>query len=151
MNMPEIDLSYRPTSYWSADDAEREVVLAQVVLESTLGDVISVIADATDEGHIRIGVRNDEGATVCTTEPKTSDRPLSLGELIALIDTADLGETMQPGLVYGLLAHNSLVGSGNPNDASFIRVESDLYPGLADHYERQVLAWVISDDLSPHT
>lgn len=148
--MPEIDPSYRPTSYWPADDGpQREVVLAQVVLESTLGDVISVIADRTDEGHIRFGFRNDEGATVCTAEPPITDRPLSLGELIALMDSADLGETMEPGLVYGLLAYNSLVGSGNPNDAGFISVESDVYPGLADHYERQVLAWVMSDDRSP--
>lgn len=146
MNMPETDLSYRPTSYWPANEAPADgVVLADVVLESVLGDVISVVAEATEEGQIRLEIRNDEGATVCTAEPSTVARPLSLGELIALIDTADLGETMERGLVYGLLAMNSLVGSGNPSDADFIGVTSEVYPGLAEHYDRQVLAWVMGD------
>ena len=144
MNMPEIDPSHRPTSYWPTDAVPHDgVAIAEIVLDSVLGDRIQVVATEADDGSIRLDVRNDEGATVATAKPAVIDQPLSLGELIALIDSADLGDTMESGIVYGLLAYNSLVGTGNASDASFISVESDVYPGLESHYRQQVRAWVM--------
>lgn len=143
--MPDIDLDYRPRSYWPAGDPPDErVVLAQISVDSVLGDLNTVTAEPTEEGRIRFSLLSDEGTPIATLEPETADAPLSLGELITLIDTADIGD-LGPGFVGGLLEMNSLLGTGNPQDANFVSVGSELYPGLAEHYDRQILAWVMGE------
>ena len=139
----EIDLSYRPAAYWpEGEPPEEDVELAQIVVDSHLGDVNQVVARPAGDGRIEFAVLSDGGGTLCDLERSTADRPLSLGELIELIDTADLGE-LKPGVVLGILDLNSLVGSGNPEDANFITVGSEIYPGLGEHYDAQILAWVM--------
>src|SRR3954451_8191493 len=127
--MTAIDLSYRPESYWPDHDPPEEgVVLASISVESVLGDTTWVTALPHESG-IRLRVHDDNDSDH-PAQPETAPSPLSLGELIELIDNVSLGDEVAPGLVYGLLDYNSLVGTGNPGDADFIAVRSGVYPGL---------------------
>ena len=147
MTMPKIDLSFRPTSYWPDDDLPEDgVAIADISVDSVLGDINSVIATPTPDGRIRFSLHSDDGTPLVDgVEPESASQPLSLGALIELIDTVDLGETLKRGAVLGILDLNSFVGSGNPADADFICVGSEFYPSLGEHYDRQTLAWVMGD------
>ena len=142
--MTAIDLSYRPESYWPDDDPPEEgVEIASISVESTLGDVTWVTALPHESG-IRFRVHDDDGHDH-PAQPETAPRPLSLRELIELIDNVSLGEDIASGLVYGLLEYNSMVGSGNLKDTYFISVSSEIYPGLFEYYNERTDAWVMGD------
>jgi len=144
--MPEIDLSYRPASYWPADDRPDEPVqIAVFDVNSHHGDYNYVTAEPADGGRIRFRLVHEEGGELGSVSPEIADAPLTLGELIALIDTADVGDA-GPGFVYALLDMNELVGSGNPSDAGFVTVSSEVYETLGVHYDRQISAWVMGED-----
>ncbi len=145
--MPDIDLSFRPTSYWpDGDSPEDGVAIADISVDSVLGDTNSLMVTPTPDGRIRFSLHNDEGGLlVDSVEPQSASQPLTLGELIELIDNVDLGESLTRGAVLGLLDLNSLVATGNPADADFISVGSEFYPALGEHYDRQTLAWVMGD------
>ncbi len=145
--MPDIDLSFRPTSYWpDGDPPEDGVAIADISVDSVLGDTNSLMATPTPDGRIRFSLHSDEGGLlVDSVGPQSASQPLSLGELIELIDNVDLGETLKRGAVLGILDSNSLVGTGNPADAEIIGVGSEFYPALGEHYNRQTLAWVMGD------
>lgn len=139
----DVDQSERPQSYWPAEAPPDEgVVIAYVVVDSVLGDTNTVVAAPDGAGRIRLSALTGEGQPLADLDPGTVDEPLSLGELIELIDSADLGGGLQPGLVYGILEMNSMIGSGDPSNANFIEVSSEMYPALCEHYERQILRWV---------
>ncbi len=141
--MTDLDLSYRPSSYWPADSPPDDgVEIAHVVVDSVLGDINTIVAFPDGDGRIRFAALT-EGQKLADVEPSQAKDPLSLGELIELIDSADLGSDVKPGIVYGLLEMNGLVGSGNADDANFIRVGSEFYPELGEHYDQQTLAWVM--------
>jgi len=142
--MTAIDLSYRPESYWPDHDPPEEgVVLASISVESVLGDTTWVTALAHESG-IRLRVHDDNDSDH-PAQPETAPSPLSLGELIELMDNVSLGDEIAPGLVYGLLDYNSLVGTGNRGDTDFIAVTSEVYPGLSEHYDQRIEAWVMGD------
>jgi hypothetical protein len=138
--MPEIDLTFRPVSYWPEAEPPDEIDIATISVESVLGDEVFVIAEPADGVRIRYSARQD-GATY-EAQPPTSDRPLSLGELIALIDGIALGENLT-GLVHGVLALNEMIGSGNAEHADFVSVSSEFYPQLFDHYAAKKYEWVM--------
>lgn len=145
--MPDIDLSFRATSYWPDDNPPDDgVAIADISVDSVLGETNSVIAMPLPDGRIRFSLHSDEGGLlVDTVEPQSASEPLSLGEVIELIDNVDLGETLKRGAVLGLLDLNSLVGTGNPADADFVGVGSEFYPAIGEHYDRETLAWVMGD------
>jgi hypothetical protein len=104
--MTSIDLSYRPESYWPDHDPPDDgVVLASISVESVLGDTTWVTALPHESG-IRLRVHDDNDADH-PAQPEAAPGPLSLGELIELIDNVSLGDEIAPGLVYGLLDHNA--------------------------------------------
>src|SRR4051794_5344828 len=142
--MTEIDYSFRPATYWPAGGAPEEgVAVAHITLDSVLGDVMSVIAVPAPGGRIRFCVLNDEGGEPVGPLAETADGPLSLRELIDLIDGVKLGEGLELGLVYGTLHMNDLVGTGRPEDTSFISVGSEIYDDLWAHYDAQIRTWVM--------
>ena len=100
--MTAIDLSYRPESYWPDDEPPEEgMELASISVASTLGDMTWVTALPHESG-IRLRVHDENGYDY-PAQPETTPHPLSLEELIELIDNVYLGEGIAPGLVYGLL------------------------------------------------
>lgn len=118
------------------DHEDNEVTIARVELESTTGDVIAVRARPMADG---IGYRVvDEYETPFTCSPTSSSKPLTLGELIGLIDTVTDGERT------GLTTAFRELG-GVPEDlegmAHFVHVVSDFYPQLEAWYDAEASEW----------
>jgi len=121
--------------YWPG-----EVEIARINLRSTTSDVISVRARPFS-GGVQFRVE-DEYQAVFVLPITRSTEPLTLEELIALLDGGDIrGE----GLVGGLsLGYNELnvEYSGHEELRHFTRILSDFYPQLQKHYEHVFEEWV---------
>ncbi len=117
-----------------------EVEIARIELESVTADVISIRArrQPGDELlHYRVV---DEYETGFDITPESSEQPLTLAELINLIDTANGGDG--GGLA---LAHNNYCVSDWDSVEQlrhFTRISSTIYPGLLPHYEAVLDAWL---------
>jgi hypothetical protein len=128
--------SYLPRAYAS------EVEIAGVALASTTGDVISIRARPTPKG-IRFRVVDEYGTRFKVKNP-VRVAPLSLGELVELIDTTEHEGLV--GLVEAYLDFNWEEGTGSEGDPAnlqdFAQVVSDFYPQLSAHYEQRAEEWV---------
>lgn len=84
----------------------------------------------------------DEYETEYSFEPTTSDRPLSLGELIDLIDSATHEDAVSTGLVkdIAMLWLNGVVDNADIRDG--IKMTSAFYPQLQAYYERRLDSWI---------
>ena len=117
-----------------------EVEIALVSLASVTGDVISIRARPSGT---RIVCRiEDEYGTNFRFYPKHSAQPLSLGELIAMIDyaTGHL-DGHREGLTNAYRDYN-LDGSDAEALVDFVTVTSDFYPTLRAYYEDQARTWL---------
>jgi hypothetical protein len=133
-------------------DAEQgEVEIARVVLNSTTLDVISVRARPIPGGEIGYRIVDEyedmrEGEPI-THEPTKSKRPLTTGELIDLIDSAEYPPSWNfgsgPGLTLYFLDGHYQNGAGEEEIADFVTVESTFYPGLASYYREEARAWLL--------
>ena len=120
-----------------------EVEIARICLRSTTSDVISVRARPTAQGAIAYRVVDEyqEEFVLPLTE---SDVPLSLAEVIRLLDEGTMRNTGFPGEGGLSLGYNWM----NAEDGRFeelryfTRIESDVYPQLHDHYEQVFAEWV---------
>lgn len=116
-----------------------EVEIARLSLDSTTWDVISIRARRVGR---RIAYRVvDEYETNYVIRPKTSKRPLTLGQLIALIDGLSDGEQSRSPTA---LRDDQLI-YGDPDQieetADFVTVSSPYYADLEDWYTRQAMEW----------
>ncbi len=114
-----------------------EVEIARISLESTTADQISIRARRLVG---RIGYRivdeyPDSSTYVC--HPASSVAPLSLRELIALMETASEGGS----IVFPILAMNAQDAT-RAELASFITVTSDFYADLGRYYRALIDAWL---------
>jgi len=160
---PEIDLDFRPKGY-SAGPREidypilghwpgfgggsylprlgtGEVEIAGVALDSSTGDVISIRAQRVPNG-IRFRIVDEYRSSFKIRNP-IRDGPMSLRELVELMDTAEHGGMV--GLVEAYLDLNwdGLGRQGDPAELQhFARVLSPFYPGLVMVYENRVEEWV---------
>ena len=117
--------------------AEGEVEIARIELESTTADVISIRASKEGE-RIAYSVV-DEYETEFHVSPPSSAKPLTLKQVIHLIDDAEGGESLA-------LCYTQMNYSGDSLDdldaiKSFTRVESLYYPHLNLHYEQLLDLW----------
>lgn len=119
-----------------------EVEIARIDLESTTYDVISVRARPSGS---RILYRIcDEHESKYKLPQTSSSRPLSLGEMIGLLDaTAEPGlsdpEWNRFGFVLSFNLYN--LDGGSYLEEHFTRVTSDVYPALEKHYSRVIAEW----------
>jgi hypothetical protein len=124
------------------DYGEDEVEIARVAMSSTTGDVESVRALHAKNGRIgyRIGNEYDTGRRV---KPATTARPLTMGQLIRMMDNAEL---LDPGEGYGVPSLDDgitfsyarrLFSDHGDADAiwGFLTVSSRFYPDLGRYYE----------------
>ena len=117
-----------------------DVEIARISLASTTGDQISIRASHAGE-KIRYEVCDEYEWTyeLAFTE---SEQPLTLAELIALIDGSKNREEEQPG---GLLVchwENMISWGHSPDEAvDFAWVQSAWYPELAAYYEQVASDW----------
>ena len=114
---------------------DEEIEIARIVLASVTQDVISVRARRTGK---RIAYRVvDEYDTEFAVAKKSSAQPLSLKELIKLIDgtNQDGGDS---GLVFSVLDMNLDAGDDPDSMQDFIVVSSSFYPELGQHYAIEI-------------
>ncbi len=119
-----------------------EVEIARIELQSTTSDVSSIRARRIPEDdliHYRIV---DEYENIYEIEQETSTAPLTQGELIALIDTANCG--LEDGLAhcFNLMNYNA-TGDAEPL-RHFTTLSSEFYPELFGHYDEEHEEWVRS-------
>jgi hypothetical protein len=161
------NLDYRPASYWTTpgdgggeghsvrrraafdlgreflpDKQPNEVEIALISLASVTGDLIAITAWRRG-GRIVYRIV-DEYGTAFRCKPATSTQPLSLGELIALIDgaTGHLGGHAK-GLTGAYRADNAAFC--DPESlVDFVIVTSDFYPELEAYYAEEAREWLAS-------
>jgi hypothetical protein len=132
-----IDPSYMGGEYLP-DYLPGEVEIARVALRSTTGDITSIRARKVGK---RIRYRVVGGyEDAYRVSPQSSSLPLTLGQVIRLIDT-----TMNGGGFVGLAgtARDSLFdGSNHEELATFVHVSSPFYPELEVWYEEEAAEWL---------
>lgn len=120
-----------------------EVEIARVIMASTTQDVYSLRARRRGG---RIGYRLlDEYDTKWVLTRQSSTRPLSLRELIHLIDSADYSagdEAPTLPLLETILSFQLDGGGDRETAARFIEVTSTVYPELGDYYWARLQGWV---------
>ena len=121
-----------------------EAEIARIVLASLTRDVYSIRA-RRENGLLRLRLVDDYHRPWCVT-PATSTQPLTLGELVPLVDTARCQdvENAQADLIGGFL-EEGVGASASPETilqrATFITVSSPFYPQLQEHYARHAQTW----------
>ncbi|WP_424315684.1 hypothetical protein [Haloferula sp.] len=134
-----IDPSFMGGEYLP-DLGPTEVEIVRVELKSTTSDVISIRA-RMESGDPRIHYRIvDEYETDFSFTPKTSNKPLTQGELIAMIDGVDDGRDGGLALCYNQM--NADGGSCPESLREFTTLSSEFYPDLYDHYDEIHEDWM---------
>jgi hypothetical protein len=119
------------------DYAEGQVEIARIELQSTTADVISIRAKK-DRERIAYSIV-DEYETEFTVSPAHSDKPLTLSDLIGLIDGA--GPEGSLAICYTQMNYSGRSIEELYRIRPFTRVESLFYPQLNLHYERMLNRW----------
>ncbi len=123
------------------DYARGEVEIARLVLDSVTQDVFSVRARRTRPGA-RIRYRLvDEYESDFQLDPASSTRPLSLRELVHLLDFATAENRDNLGLPFPESILGWQRGWGEPVNAGFVAMESVFYPGLQEYYAHRLEAY----------
>ena len=118
-----------------------EVEIARIVLRSSTMDVYAVRARRVDDRyHYRMV---DEYASEFRLCHETSREPLTLGEMIELLETAagDGADFGGAGAVTAWWNQQWRFGDDPEACTAFAWVESELYAGLAVWYEARAAAW----------
>jgi len=120
-----------------------EVEIARIELQSTTADIISVRAQSVGK-RIAYSIC-DEYESNFKVSPTSSNHPLTLEELIGLIDHAGFNRSL--GLDYTIRNYES--GDRTIEDLErlkhFTEVESIFYPQITAHYRRLVQSWYLEE------
>ena len=110
-----------------------EVEIVRISLASTTGDQISVRARRQSDRIVYSIVDEYEGENGdYDLHPRSSSRPLSMRQLVDLLD----GACVQGGAVMSPVVWPIEDGSASVDDMrGFVTVESDFYPDLGAYYE----------------
>jgi hypothetical protein len=165
LRQADIDYEFRPSAYWetaqrASPDQPKEVAIVMIELQSTYGDWMSVQARPVGRKRARIEYRVvDEYRTKFVFKPRSSTRPLTLGQLIDSLDSVEQsgGDLDDPEPAW--LRHGWVLSSNETNRAcsdtgdsvpyrNFTGINSKFYPDLARHYRRLFDRWVDAYALS---
>jgi hypothetical protein len=129
-----------------------EVEIARLDLASVRADVIAVLA-RREGAEISYRVV-DEYETSYICAPERSREPLTLGDLVGLLD-----QTVYPdahlsasayGLVEGLWEFHLRAGNEAPEHAAkFVSVSSAFYPALSEYYAARAVEWIAMAKTNP--
>jgi hypothetical protein len=124
---------------------DSDVEIAQIYIASGIGETYSVRASVGQGGTIEYAVVDDYGEEF-EASPSDSDSPLTMRDLIGLIDSVDLGDDdMWGGGWTDALRNGNLEHGGDPADyLHFVQVSSAFYPELSAYYDSEALAWLES-------
>jgi hypothetical protein len=122
-----------------------EVEIVRIEFDSTTSDVISLRLRPIGRMRPRITLV-DEYKTEYKIRPARTTRPLTLGQLITLLDDVDTDvsepEWLRHGWVLSLNESNRTLDNYDPLPyRDFTRVSSEFYPELSKHYERLFDRW----------
>ena len=162
------DLTFRPVSYWTTEAQaptatvvwrytrrtplldpgqdflpEREggeVEIACVLLASVTADVISI--RARRRGNRIVYRIVDEYDTRFRFKPKSSTQPLSMGELIVMIDGATGHLDGDAKGLTGAYRSYNLDGCDAADLVDFVTVSSPFYPELQAYYAEEAGEWL---------
>lgn len=116
-----------------------EVEIARVSLESVTSDVISIRARPHhNKIHYRIV---GEYETRFRFKPRETDEPLTMGELIALLDGASGVFDEARGFTDAYRNYSLENGSDLKSLLSFVTISSEFYPELGQWYRDQADEW----------
>lgn len=124
------------------DYALGEVEIARIVLQSSTLDVYSIRARRRGKGGRLYYRVVDEYESEWSIARRSSTRPLTLRELVQLIDSAEneCGNDGYP-MVENIVRYQ-LEGDGNAEHAvRFVTLESTVYPMIGQYYRTRLLAW----------
>lgn len=114
-----------------------EVEIARISLESVTADQISVRARRTKKGIAYAIVDEYDGGGAYELRPRVSAAPLSMRELVAMLDGAHEGG----GAVLCHLELNADTKEDAKRLLGFVSVESDFYPDLGRYYAGRIGQW----------
>lgn len=123
-----------------------EVEIARIAYESTLGDVVSVRA-RWFRGKIRYRITDDfvgdRNKYPYGFAPRSSVEPLTMGELIGIIDeVVDPWADGRAGLVLSFVEEMYRRDGAEPDDCMrFVNVTSPVYPRLGAWYRKALRDW----------
>ena len=160
------DLDFRPTTYrWprkprTAKPARNagEVVVARIRIASTHGDSIVLRAKRTEDGRIRYRMTHEDahahGNRPIRIAPVSSKRPLSFGELLALLEAAHYREACADPedqerfgpVLWGTLQLHFDHGVDHADGYLFFTsVTSEHYPQLEAYYRDRLSDWCLAN------
>ena len=119
-----------------------EIEIARIILQSTLMDVISIRAQwRSGRYHYRIV---DEYESTFDISRESSSKPLTLGQLIDLLQSSSCPDSTYPcGMVERFWEAEREHGMESLEDnVNFTSIESDFYPKLADWYDQRSEEWM---------
>jgi hypothetical protein len=134
------------------DLESEEVEIARLDHASVLADVIAVLARRVGtEIHYRVV---DEYEIAYAWAPERSQQPLTLGELVALLDHAARPDTHRAAAAYGLVEGqwewHLRAGNEAPESAvTFVTISSAFYPALAAYYALRAEDWITISKRNP--
>ena len=120
--------------------SDSEVEIARIHLESTTFDIISVRARLQD-GRIFYSVVDEyEGQFEYTCKTEVSGQPLTMAEVIDLMETTDV-DLEYSGLVLGMIQHRYEYSGDAEQWVHFADVTSEIYPQLGEWYFDAMEEW----------
>jgi hypothetical protein len=159
---PKFDLTFRPRTYrWprrarTAAASAAEVTVARISLATPHRDLISLRARRGADGRIRYRMIHDDIHGPANRRIRTSrasgDKPLSMGELVELLDTAYYdGACADPNdqecfgrVIWGTLRLQFEHGVDHADAYLFFAtVTSEHYPQLEAYYRERMSEWCI--------
>ena len=150
--------AFRPKRYWPAtrrprDQRGNEVEIARITLDSQSRDAIVLQARRADRRIVYRMIHEDvHGRTRhrIRVKPPASTRPLTLGEVIAMLEGAcyagwcDRRDERYRGVIWGTLQlHLEHCGAAADDYLLLLKVSSRHYPQLERYYGERLDAWCL--------
>ena len=118
---------------------ERDI--ARIVLRLETPDVVAIRARPW-MGGIRYRAVDEHEGTTMHMEEGTSKDPLTLAQMLAVVDIVQFGPGRQGGpLIWALREVNLVAGADLETMRDFVTVRSPFYPQLELIHEREAWAW----------
>lgn len=148
--------SFRPKRYWPPGPRSSEVELVRIAISGAGGDAIVLKARRGDRGRIVYRMVHEErhGPTRhrIRVKPASSARPLTLGEVIAMLEGACYagrcheGDERFSGVIWGTLQLHLEHGLDHADDYLFLlNVSSPHYRQLERYFDERLNEWCLAN------
>lgn len=128
---------------------KNETEIARLRLTQTIHEEVTSIRARRRSGRIEYNIWAEAytglGDFKYRTVPRSSVEPLSMRELVKLIDTAKLvspdGSVEEEGLVFRIWEYDHQCGKSRDVVRRSLEISSEFYPQLTQYYDEQFLVW----------